>query len=115
MNTIKENLELMDINSDEADYVPDFWSLLQFINDGQLSHKILSGWNASGGYGESWELSDEIEATYVDIGRGIIMMQAQDGSTFLLHKGKQQMKMITSAIFSQLKDKFGPNVIHVEV
>lgn len=115
MNNIAQNLELMDINSEDVDYQPDFWSLLQFVNDGVLSHKILAGWNASAGYGESWELSDEIETTYVDLSKGVIMMQAQDGSTFLLRKSGQQMKMITSAIFNQLKEKFGKKVTHVEV
>lgn len=91
-----------------TEYKPDSWVVIKMTNKDQTFYKVLGGW--SGGYldGDSWRLNSGVERVELDNDR--YMFYGSSGSVYNCHKESYGLKMITTGIWNQMKEKYPDQV-----
>ena len=97
----------------EQNITPDCWILLELIHEGRTYQKVLAGWSGSYAYGDSWRLSSNIRSMLIEDKE--YQITTESGSTYILDKRKQGMRMSISGIYDYLKEKHGDKVMMVEI
>jgi hypothetical protein len=97
----------------EQNITPDCWILLELIHEGRTYQKVLAGWSGSYAYGDSWRLSSNIRSMLIEDKE--YQITTESGSTYILNKGRQGLRMSISGIYNCLKEKHGDQVTRVEI
>lgn len=88
----------------DYDYSPDKWVVIKM----PTCYKVLGAW--CGGYanGDSWRMNSGIsKAEKVENGW---LFHGYSGSVYFCHEQLYGFRMISSGIYSQLKEKFGDHI-----
>lgn len=86
-------------------YSPDRWVILKLTNkDGEIQHRVHSGW--FGGYldGDYWRLSSGIESVVEN--KGVFTFTTRSGSEYVCTKNSYGMSSLMGSALSYAKSKF---------
>jgi hypothetical protein len=90
------------------EYKPDRWVVIKIVNEGQIYHKLLAGWD--GGYltGDEWRMNSGIIslAEYENYW-GFV---GHSGSLYICHKMRYGLTSLSGSIYKQLKDRYPDQV-----
>lgn len=94
---------------------PDSWVIVEIVHGAETFQKILAGW--SGGYldGDSWRMSSPIKEMHIDVDLDYITAVTHSGSKYTLRKSSQGLRMSTSGVWGQLKERYDDMVRIVEL
>ena len=99
----------------EEGITPDSWVIVEINHEGQQFQKILSGWSGSYLYGDSWRMSSKIKQLDIKVNQDFFTVETDSGSTYILWKNRQGLRMSNSGIYNELKEKFGDAIEIVEL
>lgn len=97
-----------------SEYNPDNWVIVKIMPEGEDEfYKVLAGW--SGGYlhGDSWRMNSGIDKVEED--ENFYSFIGESGSVYKCHKEAERLGMMTSGIYTQLKENFGEQIELVKV
>ena len=107
LSDIHQEIERMET---ERGITPDCWVVIEFDKKWQ---KVVAGWGGSYLYGDSWRISSPIvEFTSDDTS---YLATTESGSTYILKKTRQGLRMSNAGVYNQLKEKFGDKIELIEL
>lgn len=96
----------------EQHITPDTWVIIEVKHKPPVQ-KILAGWGGSYLYGDSWRMSSPISNFTSD--DTSYLATTESGSTYVLPKHSQGLRMSIAGIYNQLTEKFGDKIELIEL
>ena len=98
----------------ENEYTPDNWVIIKMTPEGHDTfYKVLGGWSGGFADGDSWRMNSGIDK--VEQNSNYYLFIGASGSVYKCHKEGERLSMMTSSIYTQLKEKFGEQIELVKV
>jgi hypothetical protein len=95
------------------EYTPDYWVMVKFTHEENVTFKILASWNSSYLSGSSWRMNSGI--TKIEEDGQCYLFYGHSGSVYRCHKSRYGMNGYTSAVYGDYEEKFKKSKSTMEI